>query len=458
MRRTLAAAGRQLTRCHALVEASPAQHRGWDGASAGGWATSRQLRWFGEGWGREMTIHTRDWSFQEASEPRRGLARLGVDAFAASPRVGIRSDGASPASLSRGYAASHSLWVGGNASDRVDATARETDEDADRRSSGDATSASHDGGFTRAPEAERTWVDETLPPSVVPYAKLVRLDRPAGVYLLAWPCLWSIALAAPPGCPPDPYLSSLFCAGAFLLRGAGCTVNDLWDRDIDALVARTRNRPIASGAVSPTAATVFLGAQLLAGLGILLRLNDFSVALGASSLALVAAYPAMKRVTNWPQAFLGLTFNWGALLGYAAVHGQLDPMVCAPLYASGVFWTLLYDTVYAHQDAADDEKIGVKSTALRLREMAGGRAEGTKKYLAMFGAASTAGLCAAGHAAGVGPVFYVGAAASAAHLAWQVRDVNLDDGEDCASKFRSNGTQYGAIVFAACVAGKLSGV
>lgn len=458
MRRTLAAAGRQLTRCHALVEASPAQHRGWDSASAGEWATSRQLRWFGEGWGREMTIHTRDWSFQDASEPRRGLARLGVDAFAASPRVGIRSDGASPASLSRGYAASHSLWVGGNASDRVDATARETDEDADRRSSGDATSASHDGGFTRAPEAERTWVDETLPPSAVPYAKLVRLDRPAGVYLLAWPCLWSIALAAPPGCPPDPYLSSLFCAGAFLLRGAGCTVNDLWDRDIDALVARTRNRPIASGAVSPTAATVFLGAQLLAGLGILLRLNDFSVALGASSLALVAAYPAMKRVTNWPQAFLGLTFNWGALLGYAAVHGQLDPMVCAPLYASGVFWTLLYDTVYAHQDAADDEKIGVKSTALRLREMAGGRAEGTKKYLAMFGAASTAGLCAAGHAAGVGPVFYVGAAASAAHLAWQVRDVNLDDGEDCASKFRSNGTQYGAIVFAACVAGKLSGV
>jgi hypothetical protein len=165
MRRTLAAAGRQLTRCHALVEASPAQHRGWDGASAGEWATSRQLRWFGEGWGREMTIHTRDWSFQDASEPRRGLARLGVDAFAASPRVGIRSDGASPASLSRGYAASHSLWVGGNASDRVDATARETDEDADRRSSGDATSASHDGGFTRAPEAERTWVDETLPPS-----------------------------------------------------------------------------------------------------------------------------------------------------------------------------------------------------------------------------------------------------------------------------------------------------
>jgi 4-hydroxybenzoate polyprenyltransferase len=235
-------------------------------------------------------------------------------------------------------------------------------------------------------------------------------------------------------------------------------VNDLWDRDIDALVARTRNRPIASGAVSPTAACVFLGVQLLAGLGILLRLNDFSVALGASSLALVAAYPAMKRVTNWPQAFLGLTFNWGALLGYAAVHGQLDPMVCAPLYASGVFWTLLYDTVYAHQDAADDEKIGVKSTALRLREMAGGRAEGTKKYLAMFGAASTAGLCAAGHAAGVGPVFYVGAAASAAHLAWQVRDVNLDDGDDCASKFRSNGTQYGAIVFAACVAGKLSGV
>ena len=149
--------------------------------------------------------------------------------------------------------------------------------------SGDAASVS--SRFARAPEAERTWVDETLPPFAVPYAKLVRLDRPAGVYLLAWPCLWSIALAAPPGCPPDPYLSSLFCAGAFLLRGAGCTVNDLWDRDIDKLVARTRNRPIASGAVSPTAALVFLAAQLGAGAGILLQLNDFSKALGASSLA-----------------------------------------------------------------------------------------------------------------------------------------------------------------------------
>ena len=238
--------------------------------------------------------------------------------------------------------------------------------------SGDAASVSSRGdGFARAPEAERTWVDETLPPYAVPYAKLVRLDRPAGVYLLAWPCLWSIALAAPPGCPPDPYLSSLFCAGAFLLRGAGCTVNDLWDRDIDKLVARTRNRPIASGAVSPTAALVFLVAQLGAGAGILLQLNDFSKALGASSLALVAAYPAMKRLTNWPQAFLGLTFNWGALLGYAAVHGTLNPAVCAPLYASGVFWTLLYDTVYAHQDKDDDKKIGVKSTALHLQEMAG---------------------------------------------------------------------------------------
>ena len=453
MRRALVAAGRQLTRCQALVEASPAQHRGWGSSSAGEWTTSRRLGWFREGWGRYISTPSRDWSLDEASERRRPFASIGVEASAPT-RVCIPSiDGA------RGYSVSPPTRRGGDASDRVDVTARQTnDDDADRVNSGDAASVSSRGdGFARAPEAERTWVDETLPPFAVPYAKLVRLDRPAGVYLLAWPCLWSIALAAPPGCPPDPYLSSLFCAGAFLLRGAGCTVNDLWDRDIDKLVARTRNRPIASGAVSPTAALVFLAAQLGAGAGILLQLNDFSKALGASSLALVAAYPAMKRLTHWPQAFLGLTFNWGALLGYAAVHGTLNPAVCAPLYASGVFWTLLYDTVYAHQDKDDDKKIGVKSTALRLQEMAGGRAEDTKKYLAAFGAASTAGLCAAGHAAGVGPAFYLGVSASAAHLAWQVRDVNLDDGEDCAAKFRSNGTQYGAIVFAACVAGKLTG-
>ena len=229
----------------------------------------------------------------------------------------------------------------------------------------------------------------------MPYAKLVRLDRPAGVYLLAWPCFWSIALAAPAGALPDPTLLGLFGVGSFLLRGAGCTINDLWDRDIDKLVARTRNRPIASGAISPTRAVAFLGAQLTLGLGVLLQLNEFSVALGAASLPLVAAYPLMKRVTNWPQAFLGLTFNWGALLGWAAAHGSLDLPATLPLYASGVCWTLLYDTVYAHQDKGDDVKVGVKSTALHF-------GDDTKGYLGTFGGLSIAGLCGAGAATGLG--------------------------------------------------------
>lgn len=302
--------------------------------------------------------------------------------------------------------------------------------------------------WTTTPEAENTWVDRALPSSVVPYAKLVRLDRPVGAHLLAWPCFWSIAIAAPSGGLPDPYLLSLFGVGSLLLRGAGCTVNDLWDRDIDKRVVRTRNRPIASGAVSPLSALAFLSGQLGAGLVVLLQLNDFSKVLGASSLALVAAYPLMKRVTDWPQAFLGLTFNWGALLGWAAVHGSLDPHVVLPLYASGVTWTLLYDTVYAHQDKEDDVDAGVRSTALLF-------GDDTKRYLTGFGGASAVGLCAAGAAAGLGWPFYAGVGAAATHLAWQVATVDLDDREDCAAKFKSNSV-YGGIVFASIVAGKLA--
>lgn len=329
--------------------------------------------------------------------------------------------------------------------DRRASSSSSTEDDAKTR----APSPSSASSSIPAPEAEHTWVDRALPPALAPYAKLARIDRPVGVYLLMWPCFWSIAVAAAPGAAPDPTLLALFGAGSVLLRGAGCTINDMWDKDIDKLVARTRNRPIASGAVSPAAATAFLGAQLGAGLAVLLQLNDFSKLLGASSLALVATYPLMKRITNWPQAFLGLTFNWGALLGYAAVHGTLDPYVTLPLYLSAASWTLLYDTIYAHQDKDDDARVGVKSTALHF-------GDDTKKYLAGFGALSTAGLLTSGAAAGLGAPFYLGVSAAAAHLAWQVRDVDLDDRDDCARKFKSNGT-YGVLVFAAIVAGKLAG-
>ena len=300
---------------------------------------------------------------------------------------------------------------------------------------------------TPEPEASDTWVDRTMPASVVPYAKLVRLDRPIGSALLAWPCFWSIALAADPGALPDAKLLALFGLGSFLLRGAGCTVNDLWDQDLDGKVARTRNRPIASGAISVPKAVAFLGAQLLLGLGVLVQLNDYSKILGASSLALVAAYPGMKRITNWPQAFLGLTFNWGALLGWAAVHGSCDWGAVLPLYASGVAWTLVYDTIYAHQDKHDDVKLGVKSTALDF-------GDDSKKYLSGFALAGTSALCASGAYVGLDFPFYVGVASAASHLAWQIATVDLNNREDCAAKFRSNST-YGALVFAGIVAGKV---
>ena len=297
-----------------------------------------------------------------------------------------------------------------------------------------------------APEALNTWVDNVLPSSMVPYAKLIRLDRPIGTALLAWPCFWSIALATPVGAVPDVALLATFGVGSVLLRGAGCTVNDLWDRDIDSQVARTRNRPIASGAISVPKAVVFLGAQLGLGLMVLLQLNDYSKILGASSLALVGAYPAMKRITNWPQAFLGLTFNWGALLGWAAVHGSCDWGAVLPLYASGVAWTLVYDTIYAHQDKSDDVKVGVKSTALHF-------GDDTKKYLSAFAVAGTSALCASGAYVGLDWPFYAGVATAASHLAWQIATVDLNDRDDCAAKFKSNST-YGALVFASIVAGK----
>ncbi|KAF8020172.1 hypothetical protein BT93_G0774 [Corymbia citriodora subsp. variegata] len=206
------------------------------------------------------------------------------------------------------------------------------------------------GGDGKVPKLGASWIDLYLPRKARPYAHLARLDKPIGTWLLAWPCMWSIMLAANPGSLPDLKMLMLFGSGALLLRGAGCTINDLLDRDIDVMVERTKSRPIASGLLTPFQGLCFLGFQLLLGLGILLQLNNYSRILGASSLLLVFSYPLMKRFTFWPQAYLGLTFNWGALLGWSAVKGSLDPHIVLPLYFSGVFWTLVYDTIYAHQD------------------------------------------------------------------------------------------------------------
>eukprot|EP00850_Spirogloea_muscicola_P003529 SM000014S00317 [mRNA] locus=s14:636460:639298:- [translate_table: standard] len=258
----------------------------------------------------------------------------------------------------------------------------------------------------------------------------------------------SIAMAAPAGALPDLQLLALFGGGAVLLRCAGCTINDLLDRDIDAKVARTRGRPIASGAISPTAALAFLAAQLSVGLVILLQLNHFSCVLGASSLLLVCIYPLMKRVTYWPQAVLGLTFNWGALLGWAAVHGSLHLPTVAPLYLGAVSWTLVYDTIYAHQDKDDDVKVGVKSTALRF-------GDATPSWLAAFSCSTLLGLGLAGHAAGLGWPYYAALAAAGGHLAWQVGTVDTDNRADCHAKFLSN-KWLGAIDFTGTVLGKLA--
>ncbi|KAM1180486.1 hypothetical protein ACFX13_019893 [Malus domestica] len=297
-------------------------------------------------------------------------------------------------------------------------------------------------------KAEASWIDLYLPRQARPYAKLARLDRPIGTWLLAWPCMWSITLAASPGHLPDFKMMTLFGCGALLLRGAGCTVNDLLDRDIDTMVARTKLRPVASGVLTPFQGLCFLGFQLLLGLGILLQLNNYSRVLGASSLLLVFSYPLMKRFTFWPQAYLGLTFNWGALLGWAAVKGNIDPAVVLPLYFSGVCWTLVYDTIYAHQDKEDDLKVGVKSTALRF-------GDSTKEWITGFGILCMSSLALSGYNAEIGWPYYAFLSAASGQLAWQIWTADLSSRADCNRKFVSN-KWFGAIIFSGILFGRLS--
>lgn len=287
------------------------------------------------------------------------------------------------------------------------------------------------------------WIDRVVPPLLRPYLLLMRLDRPIGTWLLLLPCWWSIALAAERW--PDLWLMALFGVGAVVMRGAGCTVNDIADREFDAKVARTAARPIASGQVSVARAVAFLATQLLVGLAILTQLNLFAIGLGAASLLLVLPYPLMKRITHWPQAWLGLTFNWGALLGWAAVQGSLDwPPVL--LYAGGLFWTLAYDTIYAHQDKDDDVLVGVKSTALAL-----GRR--TVPALWLFFTLALALIAAGGAMAGLGWGFYAILGTAAAHAVWQIRTVDIDNAHNCLVRFKSN-RDFALLVLVAVVVGK----
>lgn len=293
---------------------------------------------------------------------------------------------------------------------------------------------------------EKNWVDRFAPGVLQPYLHLARMDRPIGTWLLLWPCWWSIALATPAGRFPDPGLLALFAAGALLMRGAGCTYNDILDRDIDAKVARTRSRPLPGGRVSPHRAWSFLALQLGIAFLILLQFNSFAVAVGAASLGLVAIYPVMKRITYWPQLFLGLAFNWGALLGWAAVRGELSlpPLL---LYIGGIFWTLGYDTIYAHQDIEDDARIGVKSTA----RLFGAR---TQAWLTGFYVLAMLFFLWAGIASGAGPFYILGTLLAGIHLLWQVGEFRPGDTGGSLRLFRSN-TGVGWFIFLGLLAAPL---
>jgi 4-hydroxybenzoate polyprenyltransferase len=260
----------------------------------------------------------------------------------------------------------------------------------------------------------------------------MRLDRPIGAWLLLFPCWWGQALAELSVGRSHPAVGHLvlFLAGAFIMRGAGCTYNDIVDRHYDASVARTAGRPIPSGQVGVARARLFLAVLCLCGGVVLLQFNAFTVLLGAASLALVAIYPFAKRYTYWPQLVLGLTFKWGALVGWSAVTGSLSR---APiwLYAGSVLWTLGYDTIYAHQDKEDDLAIGLKSTALRF-----GRA--TRAWLGAFYGGAVLLWGVAGALAGARLPFAVALALAGAQLAWQVVTLEIDDAGNCLDRFKSN--------------------
>lgn len=300
------------------------------------------------------------------------------------------------------------------------------------------------GATARVADSTGNWVDNRAPLWTRPYLRLARFDRPIGSWLLLMPCWWSAALAA--GVAHDvsdlPRTVALFFIGAFVMRGAGCTWNDITDRNLDTKVERTRSRPIPAGQVSVTQALVFLVLQALVGLVVLLQFNRFAVWTGIASLAIVAVYPFMKRITYWPQITLGLAFSWGALMGFAVTLGRLDPAALV-LYAGSICWVIAYDTIYAHQDTEDDVLIGIKSTALLFGDK-------TKPALTIFYSAAVVLIGIALWLAGAGWPAALGLMAFAAHLAWQVRRLDISDSALCLRIFKSN-RDAGLLLFAMLV-------
>ena len=289
------------------------------------------------------------------------------------------------------------------------------------------------------------WVDRSAPESWRPYLRLARFDRPIGAWLLLFPAWWSQALAetALDHAYPNLWYLALFWIGAFVMRGAGCTYNDIVDRDYDARVARTAARPIPAGQVTLTQAYLFLGLLCLIGLLVLIQFNVFTIVLGASSLLLIAIYPFMKRVTFWPQLVLGFTFKWGALVGWAAIIGSLSvaPLV---LYAGSVLWTIGYDTIYAHQDREDDLLLGLRSTAIRF-------GDNTMTWVGSFYAGAIVLWLAAGYLAGTHLIFFMAIVLASLQMAWQVTTLDTSDARNCLRRFRSN-RDVGLVIFLGLVA------
>lgn len=299
-------------------------------------------------------------------------------------------------------------------------------------------------------EPPKTGLLSLIPSSWVPYAELTRIDKPAGTYYLLFPCIFSTLLAAPMAAPmasPGVVLgtSLLFASGALIMRGAGCSINDLWDRNLDPKVTRTRLRPIARGAISPFKGLVFTGFQLLAGLGVLVQFPFQCLFYGIPSLLFVGSYPLAKRVTNYPQFVLGLTFSWGAIMGFPALNIDLLSntsalTAAACLYSSNIAWTVLYDMIYAHMDIKDDVKAGIKSIALRHNA-------DTKKVLTGLAAVQIGLLAGAGYAAGAGPIFFAGSCGGALlSLGLMIKRVNLKSVKDCWWWFVNGGWITGGII------------
>ncbi|WP_375415372.1 4-hydroxybenzoate octaprenyltransferase [uncultured Bradyrhizobium sp.] len=305
------------------------------------------------------------------------------------------------------------------------------------------------GAVAGVSDATGNWVDTRAPLWSRPYLRLSRLDRPIGSWLLLVPCWWSAALAA--GVAHDvsrlPAILALFFIGAFAMRGAGCTWNDITDRDLDAQVERTRSRPIPAGQVSVPQAAAFLILQALLGLMVLLQFNRFAVGCGIASLVIVAAYPFMKRITYWPQIVLGLAFSWGALMGFAVMFGRIDATALV-LYAGSIAWVIGYDTIYAHQDAEDDALIGVKSTALLF----GAR---TRPALMVFYVLAAALIGVALALAGAGWMAWIGLAAFAVHLVSQIERLEIGDPRLCLRLFKSN-RNAGLLLFAGLLSDAIS--